>query len=71
MAVLPSGNLKSSFASKTTPTGDDFSNLIDSTYGFPTSAVNFSTGLTLTQGATGLPVVINGATYYIPLFTAV
>lgn len=70
MAVLPSGSLKASFANKTTPTGDDFNNLIDSTYGFPTSAINFTAGLTLTPGTTGLPVQINGTTYYIPLFTA-
>lgn len=70
MAVLPSGSLKSAFGDKTTPTGSDFNNLIDSTYGFPTSAVNFVTGLTLTPSNTGLPVNINGTTYYIPLFVA-
>lgn len=64
--------LYAAFAAGKTPSGEDFKNLIDSTYGFPSSASNYGlvTGLTLTQGTTGLPVVVNGTTYYIPLFVA-
>lgn len=70
MSVLSKAELLAAFAAGTTPTGSDFTNLIDSTYGVPSSASNYTTGLSLTQSTTGLPILINGTTYYIPIFTA-
>ena len=70
MSVLSKSELIAAFATGKTPTGNDFANLIDSTYGIPSSATNYETGLTLTQSSIGLPIQIDGTTYYIPLFTA-
>jgi hypothetical protein len=72
MANVSISNLYNAFATGKTPTGDDFKNLIDSTYGFPTSAGNYNiaSNLTLTQSNSGLPVILNGVTYYLPLFRA-
>jgi hypothetical protein len=68
MAVLSLSALKSKFSNNSLPNETDFSDLIDSTYGFPTTALNFTTGLTFQAGTTGLPVQIGASTYYIPLF---
>jgi len=69
MSIISKQELYTSFSAGHIPTSSDFVNLIDSTYGFPTSASNFTVGLTLSQGSTGLPVLINGTTYYIPFFS--
>ena len=72
MAVLPINDLKNVFATGDTPTGSDFANLIDTTSALP-SATNlgstYTTGLTLVQGSTAIPVTIDGVTYYLPVYT--
>jgi len=68
MSIVSKQALYDSFSAGHTPSSNDFKNLIDSTYGFPLTAINYTTGLTISQGSTGLPVLINGTTYYIPLF---
>jgi len=70
MAIIPVSTLKAAFESGDTPTGSDFANLIDTTYNFPNSATGVVTGLTLTVSTSGIPVLLNGQTLYIPLFTA-
>ena len=70
MAIISLATLKSAFDSGDTPTGADFTNLIDTTYNFPNSAASVTTGLTLTQTTSGIPVLVNGDTLYIPLFRA-
>jgi len=74
MAIIPVSTLKDAFAGGDTPDSNDFINLIDTTCALP-SATNsnigstYTTNLTLVQGMTGIPVVINGGTYYLPVFT--
>lgn len=70
MAIISISTLKTAFENGDTPTGTDFVNLIDTTYNFPNSAASISTGLTLTQTNSGIPVLVNGETLYIPLFRA-
>lgn len=70
MSVLSKNDLLTAFATGKNPSGSDFTNLIDSTYGVPASASNYTTGLSLTQTTTGLPITLNGTTYYIPIFAA-
>ena len=70
MAIIPVSTLKAAFESGDTPSGADFTNLIDTTYNFPNSAASVTTGLTLTQTTSGIPVLVNGDTLYIPLFRA-
>ena len=70
MAIISVSTLKAAFESGDTPTGSDFANLIDTTYNFPNSAATVTTGLTLTVSTSGIPVLLNGQTLYIPLFTA-
>lgn len=70
MPIIPISDLKNAFASGDTPAGSDFSNLIDTTYNFPNTAANVTTGLTLTQTPSGIPVTVNGDVFYIPLFKA-
>ena len=70
MAIISVSTLKAAFESGDTPTGSDFANLIDTTYYFPNSATGVVTGLTLTVSTSGIPVLLNGQTLYIPLFTA-
>ena len=68
MSIVSKQALYDAFSAGNTPSSNDFKNLIDSTFGFPTSASNYATGLTLSQGSTGLPILVNGATYYLALF---
>ena len=68
MSIVSKQALYDAFSAGNTPSSNDFRNLIDSTFGFPTSASNYATGLTLSQGSTGLPILVNGATYYLALF---
>lgn len=68
MAIIPLAQLKEAFQSGDTPTGSDFANLIDTTYNFPNSATPVTIGLSLTQTTSGIPVLLNGETLYIPLF---
>lgn len=70
MAIISVSTLKAAFESGDTPTGSDFTNLIDTTYNFPNSAASVTTGLTLNQTTSGIPVLLNGETLYIPLFRA-
>jgi hypothetical protein len=70
MAIVSINILKAAFAEGDTPTGSDFTNLIDTTYNFPNSAASVTTGLTLVQTTSGIPVTVNGNTLYIPLFRA-
>ena len=70
MAIISVSTLKAAFESGDTPTSSDFANLIDTTYNFPNSATGVVTGLTLTVSTSGIPVLLNGQTLYIPLFTA-
>ena len=69
MAIISISALKDAFAAGDAPTGSDFTNLIDTTYNFPNSA-SATTGLTLVQTTSGIPVTVNGDTLYIPLFRA-
>ena len=73
MAIVPLSDLKNSFSSGHIPGANDFADLIDTTSALP-SGVNigsvYTTNLTLVQGMTGIPVVIGGNTYYLPVFTS-
>ena len=71
MAIISVNSLKQAFENGDTPTGTDFANLIDTTYNLPNSAASISTNLTLTQTNSGIPILVNGDTLYIPLFRAV
>jgi len=71
MSIQSINYLKSRFESGDAPTSADFTNLIDTTYNFPNSAASVTTGLTLTQTTSGISVLVNGETLYIPLFRAV
>jgi len=70
MAIISISALKAAFENGDTPTGTDFVNLIDTTYNLPNSAAVVSTNLTLIQTTSGIPVIVNGETLYIPLFRA-
>jgi hypothetical protein len=70
MAIISLNTLKAAFDTGDMPTGSDFTNLIDTTYNFPNSAASVTTGLTLVQTTSGIPVTVNGNTLYIPLFRA-
>ena len=73
MPIVPLSDLKTSFSSGHIPSSNDFANLIDTTSALP-SGVNigsvYTTNLTLVQGMTGIPVVIGGSTYYLPVFAS-
>ena len=72
MAIIPVSDLKKLFAARTTPSSTDFANLIDTTSALPSGnnlGTDFATNLTLSQSTTGIPVVIGGSTYYLPVFT--
>ena len=71
MAIISVNSLKQAFESGDTPTGSDFANLIDTTFNFPNTAANVSTLVTLVSTTSGIPVLLNGETVYIPLFRAV
>ena len=70
MSIISLQALKDAFAAGDTPSGSDFTNLIDTTYNFPNSAATVTTGLTLVQTTSGIPITVNGDTLYIPLFRA-
>ena len=73
MAILPISDLKSLFGTNDMPSAGDFADLIDTTSALPSGGnigAVYTTNLTLVQGATGIPVVIGGSTYYLPVFTA-
>ena len=73
MAILPISDLKSLFGTNDTPSAGNFADLIDTTSALPSGGnigAVYTTNLTLVQGATGIPVVIGGSTYYLPVFTA-
>ena len=74
MAIVPLSDLKTSFSSGHIPSSNDFANLIDTTSALPSGGIIgsvYTTNLTLVQGTTGIPVVIGGNTYYLPVFTTV
>lgn len=72
MAIISISDLKNLFAAKKTPSSNDFADLIDTTSALPSGnnlGSDFATNLTLSQSTTGIPVVIGGSTYYLPVFT--